>query len=121
HGIVPVVVPVELATDLGEAAVEDHAVLGEPGALGPLRPELQTDDVVAGAAGSPTPVPGDVRWPPPTADVEHTPRVAGLADRPPPIADHQLSACRSCLLLRREVEQLVAPRDHHVERLVARR
>ena len=61
--------------------------------------------------------------PPSPTDVEHAPRVATVrrTDGPPPVADHELAGRRSGLVLRREVEPLVVPRDHDVERFVAGR
>src|SRR4029079_10719295 len=60
--------------------------------------------------------------PAPATDVEHPPRVAGTrADGSDVLADHERAFGRTRVVLRREVEQLVAPRDHHVERLVTGR
>src|SRR5690606_32386650 len=70
HRVVPVVVPQQLAGDLGEAAVEEEAVLGEAAALGPLGAELQADHHVTGPAGAAAPVPPDLRRPAAPPDVQ---------------------------------------------------
>ena len=105
HRRVPVVLPTQLVAELVQAAVDDDAVLGEAGAVGPLRTELQADDVRADATGAAAPVPSDVVRPTTAADVEHTPRVAGrAADLPPAVTDDELAARGAGLMLRREVE-----------------
>src|SRR3546814_7801878 len=48
HRRVPVVAPVELVAELGEATVHEEAVLGVARALGPLRAELEPDHPVTG-------------------------------------------------------------------------
>src|SRR5690606_6400675 len=69
HGVVPVVVPDELAPDLREAPVDQEPVLGEPGPFGPLGAELQADHLVAGPTGAAAPVPADGGGPATAADV----------------------------------------------------
>src|SRR5690606_7876163 len=55
-----------------------------------------------------------------TTDVEHPPRIAGGApDLGQLPADHQPPGGGAGLVLGREVEGLVVPRDHDVQRLVA--
>src|SRR5690606_31229328 len=73
--VLPAVVPAQFGAQLGEPPVDDQAVLGEAGALRPLGPHLQADDVVATATGATAPVPADLRRPPASADVEHPPRL----------------------------------------------
>src|SRR3546814_1374514 len=110
HRRVPVVAPVELVAELGEATVHEEAVLGVARALGPLRAELEPDHPVTGPPRSPAPVPRDLRRPATPADVEHAPGVAGgAADGVAVVADHQLSHGGTGLVLRREVEPLVVP------------
>src|SRR5262245_239040 len=74
--LVPVVFPRELVAELVQPAVDDQPVLGEAGAGRPLRPELESHDVLAAASRAAAPVPVDPRWPASAADVEHAPRVA---------------------------------------------
>ncbi len=59
--------------------------------------------------------------PRPTSRTPHASAPLGAADHPAPIPDHELTRRGPSLVLRREVEPLVAPRDHHVERLVSGR
>jgi hypothetical protein len=47
HRTIPIVGPVEFDSQLGEATVDDQAVLGEARSCRPLRAELQTNDVFA--------------------------------------------------------------------------
>src|SRR5438477_3056758 len=123
HRIIPIVFPTQLVADLREPAVDDHAVLGEPRTGGPLRAELQPDDVTAAATRAAAPVPVDARRPAASTDVEHTPRVAGgrTADRAGALADAERPGRRARLVFRRVVEQILAPRDDDVERLVTGR
>src|SRR5262249_51643767 len=97
------------------------AVLREAGSLGPLRTELQADDVIVRVTRPTTPVPVDVVWPPPPADIKHSPRVRGNADLPSSIANDEFTVHRTRLMLRRVVELFVAPWNDDVERLVADR
>ena len=119
HRPVPVVVPLQLVADLRDPPVDDHAVLGEPGARGPLRSDLQPDDVTVAPARAPAPVPLDLVGPAPAPDIEHAPRVGpGTADDPTAVADDEFADGGARLMLRREVERLVVPRNHDVDRLV---
>src|SRR3546814_9019051 len=92
HRRVPVVAPVELVAELGEATVHEEAVLGVARALGPLRAELEPDHPVTGPPRSPAPVPRDLRRPATPDAVEHAPGDAGgAAAGVAVVADHQLS------------------------------
>ena len=122
HRVVPVVIPAQLVADLREPAVDEHAVLGEPRTRSPFRAELQADHVTTVAARAAAPIPGDARRPAAPAHIEDAPRVAvRTADRAAAPANRQCAGRGARLVLRREVEQLVAPRDDHVDRLVAGR
>src|SRR5690606_692059 len=100
HRVVPAVVPGELAPGPRQPAVEAHTVLGEPRPVRPLGPELEPDDVVAGSAGAPTPVPRDVARPAAPADVEHAPGVPGCAaDLGDLLSDRQAAGGGASLVL----------------------
>src|SRR3546814_19308148 len=77
HRRVPVVAPVELVAELGEATVHEEAVLGVARALGPLRAELEPDHPVTGPPPTPPPVPRHLRRPAPPADAEPSPGAPG--------------------------------------------
>src|SRR4051812_3584646 len=106
---VPVVVPLQLVAELGQATVDDHTVLGEAGSVGPLSADLQTDHVITGAPRAAAPVPCALGGPAPAPHTEPAPGIPrSPADEPAPIADHEGAFSGAGLMLRREVEQLVA-------------
>ena len=113
--------PSAARAQLVRRAVHQDAVLGEPRSLGPAAAELETDDgPSADTPGTAAPVPASPVGPSPAPDVEHTPCVGSGrgAERPRAVANDELAARRARLMLRRELEAAVAPRDHHVQRLV---
>ena len=59
-------------------------------------------------------------WPPAASDVKHAPGITArwVADRPGALAHHEPASRRASLVLRGEVEDGIAPRDHDIERLV---
>ena len=122
---IPVVGPEQFVAELAESSVDDDPVLGEAGSFGPLGTDLDADDgAVIGHAGPAAPVPAGLVRPASTADVEHAPRRCGrsvvvAADRDDHVADGEGAVSRSSLVLGGELEQLVVPRDHDVERFVA--
>src|SRR5262249_1936062 len=80
HRVVPLVVPCKFVPELGEATVDEHAVLREARAFGPLATDLHTDDVVAGACCTTAPVPVDRRRPATAPDIQHAPGIVISAD-----------------------------------------
>src|SRR6056297_2634238 len=115
HRLVPVVRPLEFLVDLGEPPVDAQRVLGVPGALGPLATELEPDrSAVARRTRRRRPVP-PVRVRPDTATQILYPPRGGVADLPAPLARSDRSRRGPRVLLRRELEAPVAPRDHDVE------
>ena len=100
--------------------VDQEPVFGGAGARRPPATDLDPDHVVAAAPGPAAPVPRHGRRPPAPADVEDAPglRAVRSTDRPRAVAHRQRSGGRPGLVLGRVGEQLVAPGDHHVERLV---
>src|ERR1035437_2495019 len=119
--MIPVVLPLEFASQLGESTVNDQRVLREARALGPLGAELEAEDVFATTSGATTPVPTDPRRPSSATDVENAPGVvvAHAADAPVPSTHRECAGRATRLMFGREVEQLVTPGDDDVQSLVA--
>src|SRR5450631_2062292 len=115
--MIPVVLPLEFASQLGQSTVDDQRVLGEARARGPLGAELEAEDVVATSSRTTTPVPVDPSRPSSATDVENAPGgvVAHAADTPVSSAYRECAGRATRLMFGREVEQFVTPGDDDVQ------
>ena len=122
HRLVPVVVPPQLPAELVQPSVDGDGVLREAGRPRPAGTELQADQLTgAGSACAAAPVPVDRVRPAASPDVEHAPRGLLRTELVQPVASTEGAVRRSCLVLGRELEPALAPRDHHAQGLVPRR